>query len=61
MASHEEWCADKISKLVQEELRISTLSEMKEYLSTLPQDEVSRIAGALDLPMLFDCLGDTNK
>lgn len=61
MASNDDWCADKLSKLSQEELRISTLNEIKEYLSTLTQSEAKRIASQIDLPLVFDCLNDSNR
>lgn len=60
MASEEEWCAEKLSKLLQEDLRISTLSEIKDHLSSLPQAEAIRIANLLDLPLVFDCLNNSN-
>ncbi|KAG5893053.1 hypothetical protein JTB14_014833 [Gonioctena quinquepunctata] len=60
MASHEEWCADKLSKLLQEDLRISTLNEIKDYFTSVPQVDASRLANMLDLPSVFDCLNDTN-
>lgn len=61
MSSKEEWFSDKFSNLLQEELRISTLNEIKEYLSTLPQSEAKRIANQIDLPLVFDCLNDSNR
>lgn len=60
MEPTEEWCAEKLSKLLQEDLRITTLGEIKEYLCSLPQTEATRIANLLDLPIVFDCLNDSN-
>ncbi|CAG9822654.1 unnamed protein product [Phaedon cochleariae] len=61
MGSREEWCADKLSKLLQEELRISTLNEIKEHFTSIPHQEASRTANVLDLPLVFDCLNDSNQ
>lgn len=60
MGSQEEWCAEQLSKLLQEDLRITTLGEIKEHLATLSQSEATRIANLLDLPLVFDCLNDSN-
>ncbi|XP_057664519.1 26S proteasome non-ATPase regulatory subunit 5-like [Diorhabda carinulata] len=60
MASREEWCTDKLSKLLQEDLRISTLNEIKEHLTSIPQSEATKVADNLDLPLVFDCLNDSN-
>ncbi|CAG9856336.1 unnamed protein product [Phyllotreta striolata] len=60
MASREEWCADKLSKLLQDDLRISALNEIKEHLTSMPVSEASRFADCLDLPLVFDCLNDSN-
>ncbi|XP_044745627.1 26S proteasome non-ATPase regulatory subunit 5 [Coccinella septempunctata] len=60
MASREEWCADKLSKLLKEELRISTLNEIKDHLESLPTNEVKPTVNLLELPLVFDCLNNTN-
>lgn len=60
MATREEWCADKLSKLLKEELRISTLNEIKDHLESLPTHEIKSTVNLLDLPLVFDCLNDTN-
>ncbi|KAJ8938792.1 hypothetical protein NQ314_011328 [Rhamnusium bicolor] len=60
MASREDWCADKLSKLLQEDLRISTLNEIKQHLTSIPQSEATRTADILELPLVFDCLNDSN-
>lgn len=60
MSSANEWCTDKLSKLLNEELRISTLSEIKEHFSTLSSNEATQTANLLELPLLFDCLNDSN-
>lgn len=60
MASEEDWCAEQLSKLLQEDLRISTLGEIKDHLSSLAPSEATRIATLLDLPLVFDCLNDSN-
>ncbi|CAH0552701.1 unnamed protein product [Brassicogethes aeneus] len=60
MASREEWCADKITKLLNEELRITTLNEIKDHFTSVPQDEAARTANILQLPLVFDCLNNSN-
>lgn len=55
----DDW-AEKLSKLINEELRISTLNEIKENFEALPDGEASRVAKRLQLPLVFDCLNDTN-
>lgn len=60
MASREEWCAEKLSKLLNEELRISTLCEIKNHLTSVPQEEAAITANILQLPLVFDCLNDSN-
>lgn len=57
--SREAWCADKLSKLQIEDLRMSTLSEIKDYFSTISQDEAYQIANTMQLPVVFDCLNDS--
>lgn len=61
MSSREEWCTETISKLLQENLRITTLNEIKDHLESLPQNEASRTVNLMDLPVVFDCLNDSNK
>lgn len=61
MASREKWCAEKQTQLLNEELRVSTLQEIKEYFSSIPNDEANRTANLLELPLVFDCLNDSNK
>ncbi|KAK9878735.1 hypothetical protein WA026_023667 [Henosepilachna vigintioctopunctata] len=55
-----EWCADRLSKLLNEELRISTLNEIKDHLQSIPSHEVKPTVNCLDLPLVFDCLNNTN-
>ncbi|XP_060524269.1 26S proteasome non-ATPase regulatory subunit 5 [Cylas formicarius] len=61
MALREEWCSENLSKLLQEELRISTLSELKDHLIALPRDEAVKVVDRLQLPLIFDCLDDSNN
>lgn len=61
MGSTEEWCADKLAKLLNEELRISTLNEIKEHLSSATQTEATTTANLLDLPLVFDCLNHSDS
>ncbi|CAG9765414.1 unnamed protein product [Ceutorhynchus assimilis] len=61
MDSQDEWYRDKLSNLIQEDLRIPTLSELREQLSSLSKDEFNRIVTNLQLPLVFDCLNDTNS
>lgn len=61
MGTPEEWCAEKLSKLLNEELRISTLEEIKDHFSTLSQNEATRTANLLQLPLVFDCLNDSDS
>lgn len=60
MNSGQEWCAEQLSKLLQEDLRITTLGEIKDHLSLLPHSEVTRVTNYMDLPIVFDCLNDSN-
>ncbi|KAL3288064.1 hypothetical protein HHI36_002515 [Cryptolaemus montrouzieri] len=60
MSLREEWCSDKLAKLLDEELRISTLNEMKHHLQSISSNEVKSTVNSLDLPLVFDCLNDTN-
>lgn len=53
--------SERVSKLLDEDLRFSTLNEIKENFEALPQNEASRVAKHLQLPLIFDCLNDTNK
>lgn len=53
--------SEKLSKLLNEDLRISTLNEIKENFEALPHTEASRIAQNLQLPLVFDCLNDSNS
>lgn len=61
MANREAWCADKLSKLLNEDLRMSTLTEIKEHFSAISQDEANETANLLQLPMVFDCLNDSKR
>lgn len=61
MANREAWCADKLSKLLNEDLRMSTLTEIKEHFSAISQDEANETANLLQLPMVFDCLNDSKS
>ncbi|XP_066248492.1 26S proteasome non-ATPase regulatory subunit 5 [Euwallacea similis] len=61
MASDEKWFTSKLSNLSQEDLRISTLSELRDHLKALPHEETSRISNSLQLPVVFDCLNDSNS
>ncbi|KAJ8973371.1 hypothetical protein NQ317_007184 [Molorchus minor] len=56
MAAGSDWS----QRLLQEDLRIPTLNEIKEHLSSIPQDEASNTVKNLDLPLVFDCLNDSN-
>ncbi|KAF7268905.1 hypothetical protein GWI33_018007 [Rhynchophorus ferrugineus] len=60
MASNQDWFNAKIASLLQEDLRISTLSELKDHLASLPQEDASRISNILQLALVFDCLNDNN-
>lgn len=60
MNSTNEWCTDKLSKLLNEELRISTLSEIKEHFASISSNEAVETANLLELPLVFDCLNDSN-
>ncbi|XP_017782044.1 PREDICTED: 26S proteasome non-ATPase regulatory subunit 5-like [Nicrophorus vespilloides] len=61
MASKEDWCADKLSKLLNEDLRISTLNEIKEHFQEVSDSEATQTAEILQLPLVFDCLNDSNS
>ncbi|KAI4458415.1 26s proteasome non-atpase regulatory subunit 5-related [Holotrichia oblita] len=58
--SREQWLSQKSSALVDEDERMSTLNEIKDYLTSLPQDEAAQSAQLLQMPLLFDCLNDSN-
>lgn len=60
MDSRDDWCAQKSSNLLEEDLRIPTLNEIKDHLTTIPKDEALRTANCLNLPLVFDCLNDSN-
>lgn len=59
--NYEDWCADKLAKLLNEDLRISTLNEIKEHFNDIPQNEAINIAETLQLPLVFDCLNNSNN
>ncbi|RZB38997.1 26S proteasome non-ATPase regulatory subunit 5 [Asbolus verrucosus] len=61
MASHEEWCEEQLSKLSNEDTRVPILQEMKDFLTAIPREEMSRTANSLQLPAVFDCLNDSNS
>lgn len=58
--SREQWLSEKSSALLNEDERISTLNDIKDYLSALPQYEAVETARMLQVPLLFDCLNDSN-
>lgn len=60
MDSRDDWCAEKSSNLLEEDLRIPTLTEIKDHLTAIPKDEALRTANCLNLPLVFDCLNDSN-
>lgn len=59
MAS-KEWYSNKLTDLMQEDQRVSTLSELRDHLKSLPHEEATRISTGLQLPLVFDCLNDSN-
>lgn len=61
MANRESWCAEKAAKLLNEELRILTLNEIKEHFLGLSQEEANETANILQLPIVFDCLNDSKS
>jgi 26S proteasome non-ATPase regulatory subunit 5 len=61
MASYGEWCEEQLSKLSNEDTRIPVLQEMKDFLTTIPREEITRTATSLQLPAVFDCLNDSNS
>lgn len=54
------WCSEKVSKLFDENSRISVLRDMKDFLSTVPREEVAIAAEKLQLAAVFDCLNASN-
>lgn len=60
MTERQEWCADKLSKLQVEDLRLPTLTEIKDHFASITQDEATETAKVLPLPLVFDCLNDSN-
>lgn len=61
MASREVWCAEKAAQLLNEEIRILTLNEIKDQLLGMSQEEVNETANILQLPIVFDCLNDSKS
>lgn len=53
--------SEKLSKLLNEELRISTLSDIKQTFESLPRTEASAVARRLQLPLIFDCLNASDQ
>ncbi|KAL1488433.1 hypothetical protein ABEB36_014906 [Hypothenemus hampei] len=60
MGSREKWYTEKLNDLQQEDLRVSTLGELRDRLKSLPHDEAEKVTKALELPLVFDCLNDNN-
>ncbi|XP_050513208.1 26S proteasome non-ATPase regulatory subunit 5 [Diabrotica virgifera virgifera] len=60
MASREDWSAETQSKLLQEEQRVSVLNEIKDHLISIPQSEASKVANSFNIPLVFDCLNNSN-
>lgn len=61
MNSASEWCTDKLSKLLNEELRITTLNEIRDHFTAVSSNEAYQTANLLELPLVFDCLNDSNS
>ncbi|XP_018333905.1 26S proteasome non-ATPase regulatory subunit 5 [Agrilus planipennis] len=59
--SRQEWCSDKLSKLLHDDSRIPVLHEIKEHLSELPFEEAVQTAKEFELPLVFDCLNNSNS
>ncbi|KAK4883481.1 hypothetical protein RN001_006800 [Aquatica leii] len=60
MAAREDWCSNQISKLLEEDLRVPTLNEIKDHFSSISPDEARVTANNLQLASIFDCLNDSN-
>ncbi|KAB0802039.1 hypothetical protein PPYR_04225 [Photinus pyralis] len=60
MANHKEWCSQQTVNLLQEELRIPTLNEIKDYLASLTSEEAKQTINDFPLTYIFDCLNNTN-
>lgn len=53
--------SEKLSKLLNEELRISALSDIKHSFESLSRNEASAVARSLQLPLIFDCLNASDQ
>lgn len=53
--------SEKLAKLLNEELRISTLNDIKQSFESLPKSEASTVAQRLQLPLIFDCLNASDS
>lgn len=53
--------SEKLSQLLNEELRISALSDIKQTFEALPRTEASVVAQRLQLPLIFDCLNASDQ
>ncbi|GJQ74529.1 hypothetical protein Trydic_g21394 [Trypoxylus dichotomus] len=56
----QQWLSEKSSALLDEDERITTLNEIRDYLQALPQDEAVQSTQLLQMPVIFDCLNDSN-
>ncbi|KAF5284088.1 hypothetical protein FQA39_LY17137 [Lamprigera yunnana] len=60
MAEAREWCSNQISKLLEEDLRVPTLTEIKQHFSSVSPEEAKVTANNLQLTAIFDCLNNSN-
>ncbi|KAF5302726.1 hypothetical protein FQR65_LT08468 [Abscondita terminalis] len=60
MANREDWCSNQITKLLDDDLRLPTLIEIKDYFSSATPDEARITANNLQLASIFDCLNNSN-
>lgn len=53
MAEREQWCTDKLSQLFIQDQNITNLSDLKDHLMKIPQEELYRYA-TTQLPKVFN-------
>lgn len=61
MSLPEDWITEKLSKLLIIEERVATLNEIKDHLLNLSANEAKDAANRMQLPIVFDCLNDTDE
>lgn len=55
----EEWCREQLAKLQIKDRRLSTLTEIRDHLSTLPPNELAVTTNYLSVPEIFECVAES--